>query len=449
MRIVTLGAGTVGTWIADLLCQHGHSVTVVDVNPEHVRRIYNELDVKAITGSASQSSVLFQADVLGCDICLAVTGNDEVNIVAASMARAMGARRAIARVYAPVFRDLSTFDYQRHFRIDRLLSLEHLSATELARNIRNPGSVVVEQFARGQLEVQEVLVSQKTAALNVPLKELRLPRGVRVGSIHRGGRMWIAGADDCVELLDRITLIGRHEDVDQVKDKFQKEPGPKQGVVIAGGGETGFHLARTLEGERFNVLLMEENKERCEFLANHLRKTTVVQCDATLRSVLEEERVGTANVFVACTGDDENNIMAGVEAREIGAQRIMAIVGRPDYAGVVGKLGIDVAVSERDVMARQVLGFLNTGPVISRTALPGGNIEVLEFEVLEHAPVTEHVLAKLQLPAQCLITAVIREGFVRVPGADDRLLAGDTVVALVEESVTDATLAMFQVEGRR
>ena len=159
--------------------------------------------------------------------------------------------------------------------------------------------------------------------------------------------------------------------------------------------------------------------------------------------MLEEERVGDADVFVACTGEDENNIMAGVEAREIGAKKIMAIVGRPDYASVVGKLGIDVAVSERDVMAKQVIGFLNTGAVISRTALPGGQIGVYEIEVTSDCPATEHVLAKLQLPAQCLIAAVLRDEYVRVPGADDRLVAGDTVVALIEDAAVEAALQYF------
>jgi trk system potassium uptake protein TrkA len=236
MRIVTLGAGTVGTSIADLLCQHGHIVTVVDSDPAHVRRINAELDVRAITGSASQSSVLFQAGVLGSDVCLAVTGDDEVNIVAASMAKAMGARRSIARVYAPVFRDLSTFDYQRHFNIDRLLSLEHLSATELARNIRNPGSVIVENFARGQLEVQEVEVHRKTTAVGVPLKQLGLPAAVRIGSIYREDSLWIAGAEDVIQVGDRITLIGRREDIDEVRGLFQHGSIAKQDVVIAGGG---------------------------------------------------------------------------------------------------------------------------------------------------------------------------------------------------------------------
>ncbi len=448
MRIVVLGAGTVGTWIADLLCRHRHIVTVVDNDPSHTRRINEELDVRAITGSASQSSVLFQAGVPGADICLAVTGDDEVNIVAASMAKAMGSRRAVARVYAPVFRDLSTFDYQRHFQIDRLLSLEHLSAVELARGIRNPGSLVLENFARGELEVQEVLIQEKTKAVGVPLEKLRLPKRVRVGSILREDRMWIAGREDAIELGDRITLIGRREDIDAIKDSIQRETTPKKGVVIAGGGETGYHLARTLESERYAVVLMEQLPARCEFLAQHLERTTVVHADATRRSVLEEERVGSADFFVACTGDDENNIMAGVEARDIGAQHIFAIVGRPDYANVVGKLGIDLAVSPRDVMAKQILGFLNSGAVISRTTLAGGSIGVFEIEVNEGAPATQHVLANLPLPPSCLIAAVMRDEYVSVPGADDRLNPGDVVIALLDDAAIEKALEQFSTNGR-
>ncbi len=445
MKIVVLGAGTVGTWIADLLCQDRHSVTVVDVDPEHTRRINEELDVRGISGEAAHASVLFQADILGADLCLAVTGDDEVNIVAASMAKAMGARRSIARVYAPVFRDLSTFDYQRHFNIDRMLSLEHLSAMELARNIRAPDAFTVESFARGAIEVQEVIVAERTRAIDKPLKELRLPKGVRIGSIYRSGQLKIAGADDRVLLEDRITLIGRRENVDEVRDLFRTGSVPRQGIVIAGGGETGHHLARVLQGDRFAVVLMEESRERCHVLANSLPHVTVVQADATRRAVLEEERVGSADVFVACTGDDENNIMAGVEAREIGAAKIMAVVGRPDYADIVGRLGIDVAVSPRDVMAKQVMSFLQSGPIVARMPLPGGNVSVYEIEVHPGAPATEHVLASLALPGQCLIAAVMRAEYAMVPGADDRLRAGDTVIALIDDDELERALQVFQL----
>ena len=443
MRIVVLGAGTVGRSIASLLCLHRHSVTVVDTNADHIRNINETLDVRAITGSAAQSSVLFQAGVMGADLCLAATGVDEVNLVAASMAKAMGAGRAIARVYAPVFRDLSTFDYQRHFNIDRLLSLEHLSAMELARGIRHPGTVVVENLARGALEVHEVVASRTTRALGVPLRKLGLPRGVRVGSITRESQTRIAGANDTIEIGDRVTIIGKTDSVDEVKSLFASGSAAKAGVVIAGGGETGYHLARALEGQRYGVVLMEADRQRCDYLASNLQHTTVVHSDATRRVNLEEERVGSADVFVACTGDDENNIMAAVEAQDLGVQSIMAVVSRPDYAHVVGKLGISLAVSPREVMAKQVLGYLNSGPVISRTALGDGEISVLEVEVLPGSPATEHVLANLQLPNQCLIAAAIRGDYAQVPGGGDRLNAGDTVVVMVHDAVYEETVQMF------
>ena len=444
MQIVVLGAGTVGTSIAGMLCDIGHSVTVVDHDPQKTRHVNDRLDVRVVTGSAAQSSVLFQAGVLGADLCLAVTGSDEVNLIGASMSKAMGTHRAVARVYAPVFRDLSTFDYQDHFKIDRLMSMEHLSAMELARAIRHPGASAVEIFARGELEMQELTVSSKAKAVGKLLKDLELPSAVRVGSIGREGRMNIAAANDRIEEGDQITLIGTNEDIDNVRSLFQREQPAKQGVVIAGGGETGYHLARVLEGGRFAILLMDTDRQRCEFLAAHLKHTTVVNADAQRRANLEEERAGSADVFVACTGDDEDNIMACVEARELGAARIMSIVSRPDYANVVAKLGIDHAVSPRDVVAKQIKGLLNTGAIISRMPLTqSGEVEAQEIEVLEGAPATSHVLAKLDLAPDCLVAALIREGFVHVPGADDRLSAGDTVVALVNKSAFARVEEMF------
>jgi len=443
MRIVVLGAGTVGQSVAARMCRSGHGVTVVDTNADHIRHVDATLDVRGLNGSASQSSVLFQAGVGSCDLCLAVTGDDEVNLVSASMAKAMGARRTVARVYAPVFRDLSTFDYQRHFRIDRLISLEHLSAMELARGIRHPGSVVVENLARGEIEVHEMLVSPKSKSVGKSIREIALPGRVLVGSIVREGHSRIATAEDTIEAGDRLTVIGARKEVDEVKADFCRNAGGKLSVVIAGGGETGYHLARILEAQRFNVALMDTDRERCDFLAGQLHETTVVNSDATRRASLEEERVGSADVFVACMGEDENNIMAAVEARDIGAKAVMALVSRPDYAHVVGKLGIDITVSPREVVAKQILGYLNSGPVISRTSLGDGGICVLEIEVLEGAVVTEHVIAKLTLPPRCLIAAVIRSEFAFVPGGDDRLKAGDTVVVMVDEEDTAGVVRMF------
>ncbi len=448
MKIVVLGGGTVGGSIAELLCQRRHDVTVIDSDPARTKELDERLDARMVTGIASQSSVLFQAGVLDADLALAVTGNDEVNLVAASLCKEMGARRSLARIYAAVYRDLSTFDYQRHFNIDRLLSLEHLSAVELARGIGRSGSAVIERLTRGGVEVQEFVVSSKTPSVGVPLKKLQLPRGVRIGSILREGHLSIAGAEDCLEIGDRVTLIGASEEIIEVRNSFLREAPLKQNVVIAGGGETGYHLAEVLQNSGFHVVIMELDRNRCDYLAEHLLEVTIVNSDCNAREHLEEERVGSSDVFISCTGDDEANIMAAVEAKELGAKKIMAVVGRPDYANVVGKLGIDHAVSPREVMAKQVLSYLHTGPVVSRSPLFGGGIEIIEVEVGQGSPATQTALRELPLPQRTLIAAVIREGFVHVPGADDHLRQGDTVVALIENPFFESTVRLFDAEGQ-
>lgn len=443
MNIVILGAGRVGYSIADMLCRIEHSVTVVDTDPNRVARINEELDVRAIVGSASQSSVLFQAAISSADICLAMTGKDEVNIVAASLAKTMGAHRSVARVYAPVFRDLSTFDYQRHFGIDRMLSLEHLTAMELARSIRQPGSVVVEQFARGGLEVQEFIVGQEGKITRNKVRDLGLSSNVRIGTIQRENRMWIASADDQLKIGDKVTVFSRPEDIKPVKTLFKTGSRKAKRVVIVGGGETGLHLARTLEREGFKVMIMERDSDRCHVLAKMLQSTSIIHATATDPVNLEEQRVGSTDVFVACTGDDEDNLMVGVKASDLGAKQVMCVIGRPDYASVTTRLGIDLAVSSRDVMATQILSYLNEGVVISRAKMKGGLINVIEVEVPAGSAATEATLADLGLPERCLIVAVIHLDYVRVPGANDRLNANDTVILIVEDDVVEMALELF------
>ena len=443
MNIVILGAGRVGASIADLLCRLEHSVTVVDSDPKKVARVNEEFDVRAMVGSASQSSILFQAGISSADICMAVTGKDEVNIVAASMAKSMGARRSIARVYSPVFRDLSTFDYQSHFQIDRMLSLEHLTAMELARGIREPGSVVVEQFARGGLEVQELIVGQEGKVTRSKVRELGLSSTVRLGTIQRENRMWIASADDQLQIGDKVTVFGRPEDMKPVKSLFKTPTSGARRVVIAGGGETGLLLARMLEREGFKVMIIDQDGDRCQLLANLLESTSVIHANATDPDTLEEQRVGSAHVFVAATGDDEDNLMLGVKANDLGAQQVMTVIGRADYANVTARLGIDLAVSSRDVMAKQILSYLNVGQVISQAKMPGGLINVIEIDVSADSSATQATLAELGLPERCLMVALIHQDDVRVPGATDRLSANDTAILLVEDDVVDTALDLF------
>lgn len=447
MNVVVLGAGQVGSSIAEVLSQQDHNITVVDCDPALTARINDELDVGVVTGNAAQSSVLFQAGMLSADVCMAVTGNDEINILAASMAKAMGARRSVARVYSPVFRDLSTFDYANHFGIDRILSLEHLTAMELARSIRDPNAVLVEQIARGGLDVQQFTIEKESRLTSAPLKDVRLPTEIRIGTIQRDNRIWIPSAIDQLEVGDVVTVFNRHEESKAVHKMFHVSLQKKKRIVIGGGGETGLQLARTLEREQFSVMLIEKDAERCETLALNLDKTVVVNADASQMNELAEHRVGNADVFVACTGEDDKNIVQCVEAKDLGAKKILAVVANKDYLYLVPKLGIDLAVSKKIVMARRILSYLTEGAEVCRTRLPGSLINLIEIEVLKDAPITRNNLAETDLPDRCLIVAVLQQEVVRIPGGSTRLQAGDTAIVLVEGDVTEKALSYFRVSN--
>lgn len=443
MNIVILGAGTVGASIAETLCERRHDVTLVDSSRQTLDELGERLDVQTVCGSACNSIRLFQAGVQSADLCLCVTSSDEVNFVSASLAKAMGARRTVARIFNPAYRDVSTFDYRRHFQIDRLLSLENLTALELAKAIRRRELFVVENFARGDIEVQELAAADDCKAVGIPLKELDIPRGVRIGLISSDDRTIIPGANDAVQGGDHVTLVGTREEIEAVTKLFEYKPPPLQNVIIAGGGEIGYNLALSLESGRFNVLLLEADQERCNFLAEKLDRTTILHADTTRLAELQEARVGKTDVFVAAMGRDEDNIVCGVEARELGATRVMSVVRRADYANVLKRLGIDVAVSPREVMYRQILGLVESGPVLGRSTIAGGEAEVWEVEIPKKAPITQAPLRDVEFH-QSLIVAFERGGYVRVPGADDQLKAGDTAVVLVQQSSTAETLMLFQ-----
>ncbi|MCA9082684.1 MAG: Trk system potassium transporter TrkA [Planctomycetaceae bacterium] len=442
MNVVVLGAGTVGRTVAELLCGRGVNVCVMDENPAVLQKVEEQLDVRTVCGSAYDVSKLFQAGIQLADLCLAVTSRDEVNLVSASIAREMGASRSVARVFNPIFRDTSTFDYRRHFNVDRLISLEHLTALELAKHIRSTSVLAVESFLRGGVEVHGIYVGRKAKAIGVPLKQLQLPRTVRVGLIHSPDRSIIPGANDFVQDGDHVALIGSHSELQKVVPLFEDRSTERQRVVIAGGGETGLNLARLLERTRCQITVLENDPARCDFIAERLPGTTVLQADVKSKSDLEEARVGRSDIFVACTGRDEENIVCGVEAKELGCRRLLTIVRSPDYANVLERLGIDVAVSPREAMARQIVGLVARGPVRERSPIAGDSAEVWEVEIRRSAPITRAPLRELSLP-NSIVAAIERGDFVKVPSADDRLQPGDTAVLMVQKDAEDQLMEFF------
>ena len=447
MNIVILGAGTIGTSIARALCARHHNVCVVDQSKAALSELQDRLDVHTVCGNACDPVTLFQAGVASAELCLALTSSDEVNIVGASISCEMGTGRSVSRVHHPSYLDTTTFNIADHFGVSRLISLENLTALALAREIRVPGLLALENLAQGAVEVQEVAVQEDARAAGRRLDELDLPRKVLVGLIRGKNHSVIAAANDVVDVGNRVTLIGRLGELDSVRQLFEHKPPPRQHVVIAGGGQIGFSLARVLEHrQRFHVTLIERDEDRCEWLAEQLDSSTVLNADATRRSQLEEARVGTASVFVATTGHDEDNIVCGVEANEMGCPKILSVVRRPDYADVLARVGIGQSVSPREVLAEEILAMLQIGPVISRREITDGGVEVVELVVGEGAEATRATLKDLPL-TRGLVATIVRSPAIWVPGGDDQLKAGDSAIVLIQSDSADEVLALFAAKG--
>ena len=446
MHITILGGGTVGRAIAETLCNGYHSITVVEKDYQRANKL-NDLDVQVVVGSATDPGMLFSAGVSNSDLCLAVTGTEEVNIVAASIAKAYGAKRTLARIYSPSINNLNFFNYQAHFNIDRLVSLEQLTALELVRLTRRSQSQVLDLVSQGELELQEFQIDEKSPVIGITLRELRLPSKVRVALLKRNGIAHLMTANDSFEQGDVISLTGTAEDIIMASKKyFNAKTPPKERILIMGGGETGFYIAQALEHSNFDITIFECDSARCDFLASRLKTSTIVLANGLNRHELEDNQVDSVNTFIACTGDDENNIMGAVEAKELGAKQAFAVVTRPDYAAIVKKLGIDRVVSPRTVIANRVRGFLNTGAIIMRTPLANqSDIEVMEIEALAGSEACQKTIRNLGLPSQCLIAGVNSSGFVQTPDADYQIKPGDLVIMLVQNQVFEQAMEKFKV----
>lgn len=440
MHIVILGAGTVGYSVARLLSRNRHDVTLVDRNADVLDARGATLDAMTLAGNVSQASVLFQAGVMNADICMAVTDSDETNLVAASIAKKMGATRVIARVYAPVANNLDVFDYYSHFGIDRIISLEQLTAVRLAQEIDNfTESLNMESNLYGNLELMEFEMLEGARGVGKRIRDLGFPSNVRIGAISRARTPFIPAADDVLKVNDKIAVFGIYEDLLKVCKSLGGKLPQKKTIVIAGGGETGLHLAQILQ-KRHKIRILESDRERCEDLAEILgRSAEVINIDLHDRIDMEEEHIGRADVFVACTGDDENNLIGCVEAKEMGVRKTCCVISRVNYGEVIkNKLGIDFWTSPNETTARRVMNFLQRGAVISRDTIFRSQIQLLEIEVQPNSPISKVPLRKAELPPQCIILGATRKRgrTNEVPGADFRFEPGD--IALIVTTLTGA-----------
>ena len=431
MDILICGAGEVGRHTAEVLAPAGHNITIVDLKPANIAALDEMLDVASLAGNGAHAQTLSDAGVAGMDLFIAATQNDETNLLAASIAKALGAGKCIARVHHQAYFDRRGFDYADHFNIDHLVCPEYSTAVAIASTLRSPGALAVERFARGRIEMQSLPVSANAKAVGERLKNLKLPGSARLASIEREGTAFLPDGESIVEPGDRVTIIGDSRNFDRVRRMFETDSSRRFRIILMGGSSQSVWLCRALRHTNFSIRLFEPDEARATELAEKLDWVTVLNADAIQPDALAEERLDQADVFAALTTDDERNILAAARARSMGARSAIAVQQRPTYMHLLEHVGIDRAFSPRVVAVSEIQRLLATGPVRHLASLSEKIAEVYEVEVPESAgKVVNKPLKDCEFPQHCLIAAIERGDQVFVPGADNRLQVGDTIIVI-------------------
>ncbi|MCP4632371.1 MAG: Trk system potassium transporter TrkA [candidate division Zixibacteria bacterium] len=446
MNIIIIGLGQVGTHIADVLFREKHNITLIDNNQSSLDTAGDSIDALTINGNGASAQVLVVAEVSNCDLVIAVSSNDEVNLLAAATAKQFGAKRAIARVSGfdiwqssqPVSRGL--------LEIDLILNIKVIGALEIVRLIRSMEAMLVEEYAGNEIEAAQFPVSESSKILGVPLKDVNIPGKSVIATIIRDGTLIIPGGDDVINSKDEIIVIGSAETIPELEKLIGGNDQIRRAhkVAIMGGGEIGFWVAKALLAKRLEVLIIELNREKCVELSEKLDKATIINGDGTSSELLKEERIETYDVFITLSNDDELNLMSALLARELGVKKTIALVNKSDYAPVYEQLGVNATISPRLLAAKQILKYTREGALRSVSPIMGGQGEVIEIETAEDSKITKKPLDKVNFPKGAVIGSVSGPNGVYVPRGDDTIEAGSTVVIFLLPKVRSKVVKLFR-----
>lgn len=430
MDIVIVGAGEVGYHLADILSREEHRVSIIDRDPEQVRRVMEALDVQMIDGDGTRAEVLTQAGALKADIVVAVTENDHVNMLVCTTAKALGAKRILLRL-----RDISRLEGYRYFYkqtlgFDVVLSTDELAAEEIIGTVRQHRALEVESFADGRVQMRRLRIREEGELTSDNLAGLQLPAGLLVVAVLRKEQFYVPGGEDRLEVDDQVYLIGRGPDLDQFELLAGAPKIGKRSVVIMGGGGVGLQIAKRLDKiAGIAVRLMEKSAARAKLIASEFSNSVMVLVgDSTDLDLLMEERIGEANVFIATTTDDERNMVACQLARSLGVERTVAMVNKASYRQIYDLLGVDRAISPRVLCANHILRFVRSRSVSSIAVIADGRAEVLELEVHHKDGKQERKLKSLGLPRGTVLGAVVRDDDVVIPNGETVVRNGDQVI---------------------
>lgn len=456
MKIIILGAGQVGrTATYHLSRDQANDITVVDANAETLRELRDRLDIRTVVGNAAHPRTLESAGCEDADMIVALTNSDEVNMMACQVAFALyRTPTKIARVRAADYAAHPKLFEEGGLHVDVLISPEQLVTEHVSRLIQYPGALQVLDFADGRVRMVGMRAVTGGQLVGHQLRELpdHLPkRDVRVAAIYRQGRSVQPEGDTVIEAGDEVFFIAARDDIRVMMKELRTEETPVRRVVIAGAGNIGHRLARSLEDEN-DVKLIEHDAVRARFVAETLRRTLVLVGDAADEELLLEENIDDADVFVSLTNVEEANILSAMLAKRLGAHRAMALINRPAYAELMEGGSIDVAISPQLITIGALLARVRRGDVARVHSLRRGAAEAMETIVhgdSRNSLVVRRRVEQIDLPPGTTISAVVRGEEVIMAHHDTVIEVDDHVILfLTDRRHVETVGKLFQAGAR-
>ncbi|WP_333714098.1 Trk system potassium transporter TrkA [Yoonia sp.] len=443
MKVIICGAGQVGWQIARYLSGENNDVTVVDNNPDLVRRATDTLDVQGIAGHASYPDVLDRAGASDADMIIAATYSDEVNMVTCQVAHSVfSVQRKIARLRAQNYLDPRYSDLYRrnHLPIDVVISPEREVAEAALQRLAAPATFDTESFLEGRAQLLGITIDDDCPVINTPLRQLTdlfsTLRAVVVG-IRREGVLFAPAANDQIFSGDDCYVFTHTEDMTRTLEIFGKSNQKQERIVIIGGGNVGLGVAQALEArtERVRVKIIEKNREVAERAADALDRTIVLHGDGLDAALLEEANIASADAVLAVTDDDKTNLLASVRAKEMGCKMAISLTNDPTLVPLMGPLDIDAYINPRATTVSSILRHIRHGRVRGVYSIGDAEAEIIEAQVLGTSPISGQKVRDIAFPEGTLIGAVMKGGKVVRPTGDTRIEEGDfiAIFAMTED----------------
>ena len=462
MNIIICGAGRVGFTIAKLLSEQGHSLTVIDQSSEDIQKIDDALDVKAIVGKATYPSILEKANASEADMIIAVTRNDEINMVICQIAFSIfSVPKKIARIRSQDYLNpkFTRVYNKENLPIDVIISPEIEIAKSIQRKLEAPGALDSVPFADGKIRLLEILINDNCNLINIQLNELTKKHPnleANIIGIIRDEKFLIPKKNDDIKKNDKIYVVINSTQMSETLEAFGHKEKISKKILIVGGGNIGFNLAKNLEEslDSSRVKIVEKDKDRAEFLANELNNTIIINGNGLDEEILAEANLEEAETVLALTNDDEDNLMVSVlvekfalDEKNIDDKRTMALINKPNYSLLQNSLKIDDLIDPRMNTVSSILKHIHKGTIETAYTILNGEYEVIEAEIIETSELINKELKNSNLPEEIRIGAILRDNKVIIPRSSFVFQKDDRVVLLAKKDSISVVENIFRISS--